>query len=314
VNKPPFLSIVIPILNESQTLLLNLSEISKNVSRITSDFEIILVDDGSSDDSWTIISEMSRSDPRFSGIRFSRNYGKESAIFAGLERTNGNHILVMDSDLQHPPSAIPDMVKHYLENDLDVLDGVKRSRAKESTFYRIAAASFYNMFAKFCGMDLRRSSDFKILSRQVVNDLVRLNEYSLFFRGLSAWVGFKHGCYEFDVDDRKADVTKWSVSELFKLGINAITSYTSSPLHLVSIIGLLFLFFAFVLGLQTLYNKLSGASVDGFTTVILLLLVIGAAIMISLGIMGQYLAKIYDEAKGRPRFIIKDETKNQDGQ
>jgi len=269
---------------------------------------LLLIDDGSTDETWEIVGDLSREDSRISGVRLSRNYGKESAIYAGLERADGKHILVMDSDLQHPPAAIPRMVELYLSDKLDVLDAVKRRRSDENFLYRISAGAFYRIFSRLSGMDIRRASDFKIISKQVTDSLVNLQENVLFFRGLTSWVGFKHGTFEFDVDDRIVGQSRWSISRLFGLGVNAITTYTSSLLHIVSIQGVIFLLFGMVLGAQTLYNKLTGQAVDGFTTVILLLLLIGASIMISLGIIGQYIAKIYDEVKGRPRYIVKDET------
>jgi dolichol-phosphate mannosyltransferase len=310
VAESHFLSVVIPAFNEGPSLRANLEAIVSHVSRATADYQVLLIDDGSLDGTWETIETLSDENPRVSGIRFSRNYGKESAIFAGLERATGDHVLVMDSDLQHPPEVIPEMLKAYLDGELDVLDGVKRTRGDESSTYRFAAVSFYWAFSRLSGMDLQRASDFKILSRQVVDELVALREYSLFFRGLSSWVGFRHGTFEFDVAPRESASSKWSIGQLMNLGISAVTSYTSVPLQLVSFLGLIFLLFALVLGVQTLFNKLAGNAVDGFTTVILLLLVIGAAIMISLGIMGQYLNRIYDEVKRRPRYIVRDVTRH----
>jgi len=269
---------------------------------------LLVVDDGSADESWTIIQALSKANPHIEGISFSRPYGKESAIFAGLERATGEHVLVMDSDLQHPPAVIPDMMKHYSANAYDVLDGVKRSRGKESPLYRLVTDAFYAMFSRLSGLDLRNASDFKIISRQVVDELVKFREYSLFFRGLTCWVGFNHGTFEYDVDERESISSRWSVSQLFRLAVSAITSFSSSLLHIVTILGGIYLLFGFVLGIQTLYRKLAGYSVDGFTTVIILLLLVGAAITIPLGIIGQYLARIYDEVKHRPRYIIKDQT------
>jgi glycosyltransferase involved in cell wall biosynthesis len=307
VTSSVLLSVVIPVFNEGGDLRGNLSQITSNVLLASEGYEILLIDDGSSDNTWEVVKAACAADPRIKGIRFSRNYGKESAIYAGLERASGQHVLVMDSDLQHPPAVIPDMVKKYLDSGLDVLDGVKRSRGNESAVYRIAAVSFYWVFSRLSGMDLERASDFKILSRQVVDELVSLQEYSLFFRGLSSWIGFRHGIFEFDVANRKPASSKWTIGQLINLGTSAVTGYTSLPLQIVSFLGLTFLLFALILGIQTLFNKITGVAVDGFTTVILLLLVIGATIMISLGIMGQYLKKIYDEVKRRPRYIVKDE-------
>lgn len=308
VGKEVFLSVVIPVFNEDRGLQKNIEVICSHLSEITEGYQLLLIDDGSTDDTWKIVRDLSREDSRISGLRLSRNYGKESAIYAGLARADGKHVLVMDSDLQHPPAAIPAMVELYLSDKLDVLDAIKRTRSNENFLYKISAGAFYRIFSRVSGMDIRRASDFKIISKQVTESLVNLPENALFFRGLTSWVGFKHGTFEYDVNDRIIGQSRWSISRLFRLGVNAITSYTSSLLHIVSFQGIIFLFFGMVLGAQTLYNKLAGQAVDGFTTVILLLLLIGASIMISLGIIGQYIAKIYDEVKGRPRYIIKDET------
>jgi glycosyltransferase involved in cell wall biosynthesis len=275
----------------------------------TSDLcELVLVDDGSIDDSWAQIQALASEDASIRGVRLSRNYGKEAAIFAGLSRARGEHVLVMDADLQHPPEAIAPMLEAYRAQGVDVMNGVKRRRADEPALYRSLARAFNAIFTRLSGMDLENASDFKILSRPVVDSMLELHERGVFFRGLTHWVGFTHGTYEFDVADRAHGASSWSMADLFRFALNALTSYSSSMLQVVSLMGLVFTGFALVLGVQTLINKLSGQAVDGFTTVILLLLIIGAVIMLSLGIIGQYIASIYEEVKGRPRFIVRDET------
>ena len=239
---------------------------------------------------------MAARDASIKGVQLSRNYGKESAIFAGLSRTEGDYVLVMDADLQHPPAAIVPMMQAFLAQGLDVMDGIKRTRGGESRWYRWSAASFNRLFSRL-SINLEAASDFKILSRPVVDALLELRETGVFFRGLSSWVGFKHGTYEFNVGSRHHGQTSWSPLKLLRLGLDAITSYTSSVLHLISILGLVFMLSAVVLGLQTLLNKLAGHAVDGFTTVILLLLIIGALTWSSLGIIGQYIAKFMKKSK-----------------
>ncbi len=302
-----FLSIVVPVFNEASCLSSSVGAIVSAAVEIGEPYEVLLVDDGSSDDSWSRIRDMAATESAVKGVRLSRNYGKEAAIFAGLSRALGQHVLVMDADMQHPPHEIPSMVRVYLEQELDVLDGVKRTRGDERFLYRLSADAFNRIFSRLTGMHLRNASDFKILSRQVVDSLATLEEKGVFFRGLTSWVGFKHGTYEYDVAKRSGGRGGWSVVQLVSLGVNAVTSYTASVLHVVSLLGFVFFLFAVFLGIQTLANKIAGEAVDGFTTVILLLLILGAAIMVSLGIVGQYIARIYEEVKNRPRFIIREE-------
>ena len=301
------LSIVVPVFNERAGLSESVVQILAAARSLEHDFELLLIDDGSIDGSWECIRGLADEYEYIRGLQLSRNYGKEAAIFAGLQRSTGDHVLVMDADLQHPPAAIAPMFEAYLAEGLDVMDGIKRTRGHETPLYRWSAGAFNYLFSRLTGMDLERASDFKIMSRQVVTSLLDLQERGLFFRGLTAWVGFQHGTYEFDVCSRNHDTSSWTVWRLLRLGTNAITSYTSSVLHVVSLLGFFFALFAIVVGLQTLANKLAGNAVDGFTTVILLLLVIGAVIMVSLGIIGQYISRIYEEVKGRPRYVVRDE-------
>ena len=302
------LSIIVPVFNEGAGLSESVAQILGAARSLERDCELILVDDGSTDGSWECICGLADEYESIRGVQLSRNYGKESAIFAGLSRSTGDHVLVMDADLQHPPAAIAPMFEAYLAEGLDVMDGIKRTRGHETPWYRWSAGAFNRLFSSLTGIDLERASDFKIMSRQVVASLLELEERGLFFRGLTSWVGFRHGTYEFDVCSRSHDTSSWTALKLFRFGTGAITGYTSSVLHIVSILGVFFSLFAVVLGTQTLATKLAGNAVDGFTTVILLLLVIGAVIMLSLGIIGEYIAKIYEEVKNRPRYIVRDET------
>jgi polyisoprenyl-phosphate glycosyltransferase len=298
------LSVVIPVYNEGEHILINLRIVKSILDDINIDYEFILVDDGSSDDTWEYIKAASEELINVSAVRFSRNFGKEAAICAGLINSSGDGCLVMDSDLQHPPGIIPEMIRLWRNEGYDVIEGVKISRGRENFINRIGSKIFYYMLKKLSGFNLNGASDFKLMDSKVVSAWRLLGERNTFFRGMSAWTGFSRIYVPFEVGERTNGNSRWSFFKLFKLAVTAITSFSSLPLQIVTIFGIVFLLGSIILGVQTLYKKLAGISLDGFTTVILLLLIIGSALMISLGIIGTYIASIYDEVKGRPRYII----------
>lgn len=301
------ISIIIPVYNEEKQIEETVGIILQILSGNEIDCEFVLVDDGSADGTWETITRLARNYSCVSAIKLSRNFGKEAAICAGLERARGDACLIIDSDLQHPPSLIPEMVRLWRTEGYDVVEGVKASRGKESFVTRIGASLFYKLLKLLSGYDLENTSDFKLLDRRVVEAWKKLGERNTFFRGMSTWVGFKRVSIPFNVSERKTGKSGWSFFKLLKLAIDAITSYSSVPLQVVTLIGVLFLLGSVVLGIQTLYKKFAGQALSGFTTVILLQLIIGSCLMISLGIIGTYLARIYDEVKSRPRYIVSEE-------
>jgi polyisoprenyl-phosphate glycosyltransferase len=272
-------------------------------------YEFIIIDDGSTDDTWKELEGVSRDLPAIHLIRFSRNYGKEAALCAGLEEVDCDACIVMDSDLQHPPELIPEMVRLWKEEGYDVVEGEKILRGKEGVANKLGASMFYGVFKRLSGYDLNQASDFKLLDSKVVCAIKSMPERNTFFRGMSVWVGYKRKSIPFIVQDRMDGNSKWSVIKLSKLAMDAITSFSSLPLQLVTLLGITFLIGALILGGQTIYMKAAGIAFSGFTTVILLLLIMGSALMISLGIIGNYIAKIFNEVKGRPRYLIKEETR-----
>lgn len=300
------LSVVIPVYQEGSHIKSSVEVIVNVLKDNNITYEFILVDDGSLDNTWSELKSLAKDDSRISILRLSRNFGKESALCAGLEYTKGDMILVMDGDLQHPPEVIPKMVNAWHTEGYDVVEGIKRSRGKENIIYRASAKLFYYFIYKSSDINLGRASDFKLMDRKVVEAWKELPERAIFFRGMSAWLGFERKEIEFDVADRVNGKTKWSLFRLIRLAVNAITSYTSVPLHCITLLGIIMFFGAVLMGLQTLFMKLSGRASDGFTTVIILQLIIGSAIMTSLGIIGIYLTKIYKEVKARPRYLISD--------
>ena len=308
------ISVVLPSYNEEKMIPIAAERLRDILTEAGIDYELLFVDDGSRDNTWREIQRASENDPHVVGVHFSRNFGKEAAMFAGLEQARGDCVVVIDCDLQHPPEKIVEMYRLW-EQGYEVVEGIKEDRGEESAMHRFASNSFYSLISRATGMDMASSSDFKLLDRKVVDTLNSLPERNVFFRALSFWVGFKKAEVRYRVQERTEGVSKWSTKSLVKYAITNIASFSSAPLHLVTGMGVLMLIVAVVFGLISLVQKIMGVAQPGFTTVILLLLIIGSFLMISLGIIGYYIARIYDEIKGRPRYIIskicgrEDETK-----
>lgn len=297
------LSVVLPAYNEEAMLLKTAETLKKILQNAKIEYELVFVDDGSKDSTWARIEEAARKDFCVHGVHFSRNFGKESAIFAGLASANGDCVVVMDCDLQHPAETVVEMFRLW-EQGYEVVEGVKRSRGKESALHKASAGTFYKIMSKATKIDMSRASDFKLMDRRAVNVLLEMPERNAFFRAMSSWIGFKSISVEFDVQEREAGESKWSTKSLIKYAITNIVGYSSAPMQFVTGAGVVIFLFAIVLGIQTLVKYFSGHAVEGFTTVILLLLLMGSIIMISLGIIGYYISRIYEEVKGRPRYII----------
>ncbi len=303
------LSIVLPSYNEEQNIANTAKVLAELLEKEQIDYELVFVSDGSKDRTYEEILKAAEKNPKVKGAKFSRNFGKEACIFAGLKLTTGDAVIVMDCDLQHPPQVIPQMWKLWQEG-YEVVEGVKSNRGKESLAHKMSAGLFYKIMSKLMKMDMNASSDYKLLDRKVVDVLLGLPERNTFFRALTFWAGFHTTTVEYEVQERLYGTTKWSVISLMKYAVNNATSFSTLPLQLVTVLGGISILFSFVLAIQTLVNYLMGNSVEGFTTVILLLLIIGGFIMISLGVIGHYIARIYEEVKGRPKYIISDVTEN----
>ncbi|HWK23750.1 MAG TPA: glycosyltransferase family 2 protein [Ureibacillus sp.] len=297
------LSIVLPAYNEEKMIAKAAQVLTELMVQEGINAELIFINDGSKDQTWREIEKASTLYQNVNGICFSRNFGKEAAILAGLEHAKGDCCIVMDCDLQHPPETIIEMYTLW-QKGFEIVEGVKVSRGKESKVHGLFSKSFYKLINKATGFDMSKSSDFKLLDRKVIEAYLRLPERKLFFRALSFWLGFKSIEVEFEVQDRTEGETKWSFVSLIKYAVNNITSFSTAPMQIITVIGFFFLIFAIVLGIQSVINYISGESLEGFTTVILLLLGIGSLLMISMGIIGFYISKIYEEVKRRPRYIV----------
>ncbi len=311
IKELKMLSIILPAYNEGEMIYKSSEVISKLLEDNKIEYEILYVDDGSKDETWTKIMEMSKKNDNIRGISFSRNFGKESAMFAGLSESKGDCVVVMDCDLQHPPEKIIEMYRLW-EDGYEVIEGVKSSRGREGIFHSIAAKSFYSLISSASGFDMSKASDFKLLDRKAVNVILNIREKNAFFRALSSWVGFKTTSVEYDVREREAGESKWSTKSLIKYALTNITSFTTAPLQVVTILGVIMFILSIVLTGIALYQKITGYASVGFTTVIILQCFIGSIIMVSLGIIGYYIAKIYDEVKGRPKYIISEYTDDEE--
>ncbi len=300
------LSVIIPAYNEKLNIGHSYNKITSILDAECIEFELVYVDDGSKDDTWIEVQNFAKTDQRIHGVRFSRNFGKEAAIFAGLEKAKGDCVVVIDCDLQHPPKKIVDMYRLW-EEGFEVIEGVKSDRGKESFLHGAFARLFYKIITTASDIDMERASDFKLLDRKAVNVLLNMKEKNAFFRALSSWVGFKTISVEFEVEERIAGESKWSSWALMKYAVNNITSFSSAPMQIVTFLGVIMLIISVILGMNSLIQKANGTALGGFTTVIIIELFVGSVIMISLGIIGIYISKIYEEVKARPRYVKTEE-------
>lgn len=313
-------SIVIPVYNEAQMIQTSIPHIlSVLESALASagksenyQLEVIAVDDGSVDRTPQVLAAMQQQEPRLKALSFTRNFGKEAAILAGLQAATGDAVIVIDGDLQHPPELMASMLQLW-ENGLLVVHAVKAQRARETWLQKQLARAFYAVFKSMSGLDLRGHSDYKLLDKKVVQILLGLPERQRFFRGLISWANFPSGQLPFEVADRPdGSHSKWNRIKLLRYAINNITSFSSLPLKLVTYVGATTFLFGLIIGVISLIQKIEGKAMDGFTTVNLLIIIIGGAILLSLGVIGHYLARLYDEVKGRPAFLIKQNLNQED--
>lgn len=297
------LSVVLPAYNEELMIAKTCSVLKQVLTDAGISYELVLVNDGSRDRTWEEIEKAGKKDPHILGVHFSRNFGKEAAVFAGLAQATGDAVAVMDCDLQHPPQALVEMYRLW-EQGYEVIEGVKTSRGKESVIHKKCAGFFYGIMSKATKVDMQNASDFKLMDRKAVDSILALPERNMFFRATSSWVGFKAASVEFEVQEREAGESKWSTWSLVKYAFTNIVAFTTVPLQFVTVGGGVCFILSMCLIVYSLIQYFTGHAIEGYTTTIMVLLLIGSAIMLSLGVIGYYIAKIYEEVKRRPRYII----------
>lgn len=297
------LSVVLPAFNEELMVARTCREVGDVLRKEGISYELVVVDDGSRDGTWEEIQKAGEEDANVVGVCFSRNFGKEAAIYAGIAQATGDAVAVMDCDLQHPPKTLIQMYRLW-EQGYEVVEGVKACRGEESSLHRKCAGFFYRIMTRATGVSMENASDFKLMDKKAAQSILAMPERNLFFRAASAWVGFRTTKLEFDVQERPAGISKWNTRSLIHYGFTNIVTFTTLPLQLITGAGFCCFAGSMILLVYSLVQFFLGQAVEGYTTTILVLLLIGSAVMVSLGIMGYYIGKIYEEVKGRPRYLV----------
>jgi dolichol-phosphate mannosyltransferase len=300
----PALSVISPVHCEGGNIAVFLDAVEASLQPLGFSYEIILIDDGSTDDSWRCMQREAERRPCLRCLRFSRNFGKEAALAAGIDEARGGAVIAMDSDLQHPPSLIPEMARIWRNDEADIVEAVKMTRQKETIANRFFATLFYKTYSFVTSDDIEGASDFKLIDREAVDALKRLGETRFFFRGMTQWLGFRHRRIPFVPPDRVSGTGKWSFFAKFQLALDSLTAYSAKPLFVIFLLTAFFCLFAVLTGSEALLTWLRGEAMSGFTTVILLILISAASILASICVLAVYIRQIFYEAKRRPRYLI----------
>lgn len=302
------LSVIIPAYNEEKCIKTAYSKIYSLLAENNIESQFVFVDDGSKDQTYKMITELASEKENITGLHFSRNFGKESAISAGLAAADGDCAVVIDCDLQHPPEKIIEMYRLW-EQGYEIVEGIKKERGQEKKTHSIGAKIFYSVISRMAGFDMANSSDFKLLDRKVIDVMNKMPERG-FFRAISYWVGYNKTTVEYNVNERFDGESKWSTKGLVKYALSNISSYSTAPMQIVTALGVIMLVISVIFGVWALIDKIIGRALEGITTVIIITIFIGSIIMISLGIIGYYIARMYEEIKGRPKYIISSSVKS----
>ncbi|MFL5821933.1 MAG: glycosyltransferase family 2 protein [Solirubrobacteraceae bacterium] len=297
------LSVVAPVYNEEATLEEFYNQVRSALEGVS--FELVLVNDGSSDDSAAILSRLASHDPRVRVISLSRNFGHQTALTAGLDHAGGTAVVMMDADLQDPPHVIPAMLDHWRAG-CDVVYAVRRHRDGESKFKLTTARWFYKLFGKLAQVDLApNSGDFRLLDRRPLDALRSMRERNRFLRGMTVWVGYRQASVSYDRDPRYAGETKYTVARMLRFSLDAIFSFSHRPLQLATLLGFAISTLAFLAIPAVVILRLLGSYLPGFGTVTIVVLLLGGIQLIAIGIIGEYVGRIYDEVKGRPLYVVR---------
>ena len=302
------LSIVVPCFNEEACLPelhQRLGAAARSVA--ADDYELVLVHDGSRDGTWDMMERLAGEDPHVVAVNLSRNHGHQLALTAGLDLCRGQAILIIDADLQDPPELLPSMLAAMREQEADVVYGVRKSRAGETAFKRATAHGFYRLLSRATEVDIPLDAgDFRLMSRRALEALLAMPEQARFIRGMVAWIGFRQVPFAYDRAERFAGATKYPFKKMLRFAFDALTGFSSAPLKLASHAGLLLSAGSVLLILYIAYAWISGQNIQGWTSLMLVVVVLGAVQMFVLALMGEYIGRLYNEAKRRPLYIIQE--------
>jgi len=300
---PPEISVIVPAFNEAAGLARFLEQLFAVLRGCSERYEVWVIDDGSRDATWACLLAELPAYPQLRGLRFTRNFGKEAAILAGLRQATGQAVIAMDADGQHPPELLPGMLALWRSGQAQIVAAQKANRDRDSLMARLNARLFNKLMQALTGLDLEGASDFRLLDRRVVDTLLAFPERVRFFRGMTVWTGFKTVPLPFEVAPRIAGESHWSTGQLTRLAVTAITAYSAKPLGMIFRLGLLGMAAAGLLFLQAMYSWFTHLAVSGWTSLTVVVLFFGSANLLGIGVVGAYLAQIFDEIKARPEFL-----------
>jgi len=302
------LSVVVPCFNEEACLLeLHRRLTAAARTAVSDDYELVLINDGSDDGSWSVMQQIAVSDDHVLAINLSRNHGHQLALTAGLDLCRGDKILIIDADLQDPPELLPSMLDAMRDRDADVVYGVRRSRAGETAFKRATAHGFYRLLSRATEIEIPvDTGDFRLMSRRALDAFLAMPEQSRFIRGMVAWIGFRQVPFAYDRDQRFAGETKYPLRKMVRFAFDALTGFSSAPLKLASHAGLALSLGSLLIIAYITYAWVSGQNIQGWTSLMLVVVVLGAVQMFVLALMGEYIGRLYNEAKGRPLYIVQE--------
>ena len=304
----PALSIVVPCYNEAACLeALHRRLSAAATAAVGEDYEIVLVNDGSRDQSWPAMQALAAADPRLVAIDLSRNHGHQLALTAGLDLCQGERILIIDADLQDPPELLGDMIATMARENADVVYAVRRKREGETLFKKATAALFYRALSRVTDTPIPLDAgDFRLMSRRALDALLSLPEQARFIRGMVAWIGFRQVPFVYDRAERHAGTSKYPLGKMIAFALDAVTGFSTAPLRFASHVGLWLVAASFLLLIYIAIGFFTGSAVQGWTSLMLIVVVLGAVQMFVLGMIGEYLGRLYIEAKRRPLYIVAD--------
>lgn len=303
----PELTVIIPACNEADGILIFLDQLHTVLAGCCKEFEVLVVDDGSKDATWSLVSAAVLRFPWLRCLRFTRNFGKEAAMLAGLRTSRGLAVIVMDADGQHPPEILPQLLEPWRSGSTHIVAAQKKLGAV-TLISRFNTYTFNRIMHFFTGLDLENASDYRLLDRRVVDTLLSFPEKIRFFRGMTVWTGFTTKQVEFEVAPRIAGASQWSTGQLTRLAITAITAYSAKPLGMILWVGMFGIIVALLLFVQAIYSWLAGIATSGWPSLTVVILFFGSANLLGVGVLGAYLAQIFDEIKGRPEYIVMETT------
>lgn len=302
---PPFLSLVIPSFNEGKNVFPLYDKIRAALSHI--DYECIFVDDGSKDDTFANIKQLAAEYPAVRGLALSRNFGHQTALLAGVSHAQGQVVVMMDGDGQHPPEVIPQLIEAY-HKGFDIVNTHRLSTADSGLFKKATSKWFYKIMNKLTDIKIEpASSDFRLMNRKAITAFLQIQEQDRFTRGLVSWIGFNQSIVKFEAPERMHGESKYTLKKMVRFAWDGITSFSSKPLNISFIIGVFTMMLGFLFSIYTIVQFMMGHTVAGWASTILIILFLGGIQLLSIGILGEYLSRVFNEVKNRPHFFIKEE-------